>query len=91
MSDRFDALARDAAGNLPRRELFLRVGGVFLGVLLAAVKINAKSDCGKLCAACCHALDFPPRSQALAQCIKDCHEGRGICGVQVCPDGKGQD
>ena len=89
MGDRFDSLSRDAAsGTLKRRELFLRIGGGLAGVLLMSLKLTAKSDCGKLCAACCGNLDFPPRSNEHAQCIKDCHEGRGPCGPLVCRDGK---
>jgi len=88
MGDRFDSLARDAAGNLSRRKLFLGIGGGLLGILIASVRVGAKSDCGKLCAECCNNQDFPPRSNEHAQCIKDCHEGLGVCGIQVCPGGK---
>jgi hypothetical protein len=88
MGDRFDKLAKDAAADLPRREVFRRIGGGLLGVVLASVGLAAKkSDCGKLCAECCNNLDFPPRSEKHAQCIVDCHEGKGPCGPTVCSGG----
>ncbi len=87
MGDRFDTLAKDAAAGLPRREVFRRIGGGLLGIVLAAVGLSAKSDCGKLCAVCCNNLDFPPRSVEHAQCITDCHDGLGPCGPLVCPQG----
>lgn len=86
MGDRFDTLAKDAAGTLPRREVFRRVGGGLLAILLASVGLAAESDnCGKLCAICCKAQDFPPRSPEFGQCISDCHRGEGPCGPLVCP------
>lgn len=89
MGDRFDTLAKDAAGTLPRREVFRRVGGGLLAILLASVGLSADSDsCGKLCAVCCKAQDFPPRSAEFAQCIVDCHRGEGTCGPIVCPKGE---
>ena len=90
MGVRFDKLAKDAAIDLPRREAFRRIGGGLLGVFLAAVGLKAdkptkEETCGKLCAICCSNLDFPPRSEAHGQCIRDCHQGRGPCGPLVCP------
>ena len=85
MGKLFDQLAKDSAADMPRRQVFRTVGGGLLGIVLAAVGLAAKSDCGKLCAACCSNLDFPPRGQEHAQCIKDCHEGLGPCGPLVCP------
>jgi hypothetical protein len=90
MGDQFDQLARDAARELPRREAFKRIGGGLLGVFLAAVGLKADKPsraetCGKLCAICCGNLDFPPRSEAYGQCIRDCHQGLGPCGPLVCP------
>jgi hypothetical protein len=84
MGDRFDTLAKDAA-TLPRRELFRRVGGGLLAVLLASVGLAADSDnCGQACAICCKAQDFPPRSREFAECITSCHRGEGTCGPLVC-------
>ncbi len=88
MGDRFDSLAKDAAADLPRRQLFRRIGGGLLGILLASVGLAADSDnCGKLCAVCCKNLDFPPRSSEHGKCIRDCHRGEGPCGPIVCPQG----
>lgn len=84
MGDRFDALAKDAAANLPRREVFRRFGGGLLAILLASVGLAADSDnCGKACAECCSNLDFPPRSAEHGQCIRDCHAGVNFCGQAV--------
>jgi hypothetical protein len=86
MGDRFDKLAKDAAADLPRRELFRLVGGGLLGILLASVGLSAdKNNCGRLCAICCQNLDLPPRSEEFARCIRDCHNGEGPCGPIVCP------
>ena len=86
MGNLFDKLAKDAAADMPRRQAFRRIGGGLLGVVLAAVGLAADShSCGKLCADCCKNLDFAPRSKEFADCIKDCHEGRGPCGPIVCP------
>jgi hypothetical protein len=80
----FDELAKDAAGDLPRRQAFRRLGGGLLGVVLAAVGLSADSDnCGKACAECCKTFDFVPRSQEFADCIRDCHDGVGPCGPLV--------
>ena len=88
MGDRFDKLAKDAAADLPRRELFRLVGGGLLGILLASIGLSADNDkCGKICAICCKNLDFPPRSKEFGECIRDCHEGKGPCGPIVCPQG----
>lgn len=87
MGDRFDTLAKDAA-TLPRREVFRRIGGGLMAILLASVGLAADSDnCGKLCAVCCNNIDFPPRSVEHGQCIRDCHRGEGPCGPIVCPQG----
>ena len=89
MGDRFDALAKEAAGDLPRRQWFKQIGGGLFAIMLASVGLAAdRENCGRLCAICCNNLDFPPRSQEHAQCIKDCHEGKGPCGPLVCPDGR---
>ena len=90
MGDRFDKLAKDAAIDLPRREAFRRVGWGLVAVFLAAVGLKAdkptkEESCGKLCAICCKNLDFPPRSQDFADCLRLCHEGLGPCGPLVCP------
>ena len=88
MGDRFDKLAKDAAADLPRRELFRLVGGGLLGILLASVGLSAdKNNCGRLCVICCQNLDVPPRSEEFARCIRDCHKGLGPCGPVVCPQG----
>jgi hypothetical protein len=86
MGDRFDTLAKDAA-TLPRREVFRRIGGGLMAILLASVGLAAGDNCGKLCADCCKNLDFPPRSAEHGKCISDCHRGEGDCGPIVCPDG----
>ena len=84
MGDRFDTLAKDVAGNLPRREVLRRIGGGLLAVALAAVGLSANKDnCAKLCAVCCNNLDFPPRGQEHGQCIRDCHAGVNLCGQLV--------
>jgi hypothetical protein len=81
MGDRFDTLAKDAAADLPRRELFRRLGGGLLAVLLASVGLAAdKDNCARLCAVCCNNLDFPPRGAEHGQCIRDCHAGVNDCG-----------
>jgi len=90
MGDRFDSLAKETAADMPRRQMFHRIGGGLLGILLASVGLSAdqdKANCAKLCAVCCQNLDFPPRSAAHGQCIADCHRGEGPCGPIVCPDG----
>lgn len=88
MGDRFDSLAKETAANMPRRQMFRRIGGGLLGILLASVGLSAdKGNCAKLCAVCCNNLDFPPRSPEHGQCISDCHRGEGPCGPIVCPEG----
>lgn len=88
MGQLFDKLAKDAAADLPRRQAFRVVGGALLGVVLAAVGLKADSDsCGRLCAACCKTLDFPPRSREHSECMRDCLAGAGPCGPIACPQG----
>ncbi len=86
MGDRFDKLAKDAGGELSRRQAFWRIGGGLLAAAVASLGLTrAGSDCGKLCAECCNNLDVPPRSPDHAQCIRDCHQGLAPCGPLVCP------
>lgn len=88
MGDRFDTLAKDAAANVPRREVFRRLGGGLLAILLASVGLAADSDnCGRLCAVCCNNLDFPPRGPEHGQCIRDCRAGVNLCGQIVRAEG----
>jgi hypothetical protein len=102
VEDLFDKLAKDAAGELPRREAFRRIGGTLLGIALAAVGLSAdKANCGRLCAICCDQNFTPPRDggegKAHAECIKNCHAGVGteiadgvfVCGPLECPGGLG--
>ena len=99
MGNLFDKLAKDAAADMPRRQVFRTIGGGLLGIVLAAIGLKADSTtCGKLCAECCNNLDFPPRSKAHSDCIQNCHAGIGtnigddehpffVCGPVECPGG----
>jgi hypothetical protein len=90
MGDRFDSLAKDAAAELPRREVFRRLGGGLLAILLASVGLAGDNDndtCGRLCAVCCNNIDFPPRGAEHGQCIRDCRAGVNLCGQLVRAEG----
>lgn len=94
MGDRFDTLAKDAAGTLPRREVFRRIGGGLLSILLASVGLaadNSNSACMQFCIDCCGQNFSVPRSggsgQEYATCIRNCREGLGTltsAGALVC-------
>ena len=86
--ERFDALARDTAQGLSRRQVFGRLLGGMGLALLSAVGLSSKGDkeCGKLCQECCHNA-FPDHGREYGQCISDCQHGQGICGPIVCPEG----
>ena len=88
MGNLFDKLAKDAAADMPRRQVFRTIGGGLVGIVLASIGLKADSTtCVKLCAECCNGLDFPPRSEDHGQCMRDCHAGLGPCGPLVCPQG----
>ena len=85
MGNLFDKLAKDAAADVPRRQVFRTIGGGLLGIVLTAVGLKADSNnCAKLCVECCNLQDFPPRGKEHGECIRLCHEGQGTCGF-VCP------
>lgn len=84
MGDRFDKLAKDAGGELSRRQAFWQIGGGLLAAAVASLGlIQAGNNCGKICAVCCNN-NIPPGSPEHGQCIRDCHQGLGLCGAQ-CP------
>lgn len=88
----FDALARDSADGLSRRQVFARLlggGAVAMFSFLAARPSADRSrtkDCGKLCVECCHNA-FPDGGRDYGQCVSDCQHGQGLCGPIVCPEG----
>ena len=82
MGHLFDKLAKDAAADLPRRQVFRLIGGSLIGVVLAAVGLSAdKENCGRLCAICCDNNFSPPRGKEHNQCLQDCRDGIGTCGT----------
>jgi hypothetical protein len=86
--DWFDALARDSARGLSRRQVFGRLlGGTGLALFsffgLRDLARNDK-DCGNLCHLCC-ANAYPDRGREYGQCVSDCQHGQGLCGP-VCQD-----
>lgn len=87
----FDALARDTAQGLSRRQVFARLfGGAALAVVALFTAREAAGndkikDCGKLCEECCHNA-FPDGGRDYGQCVSDCQHGEGLCGPIVCPD-----
>lgn len=86
MADWFDALAKDSAQQLSRRQVFTRLAGGFAAAALAVVGLKrpAADNCGKLCEQCCRNA-FPRGGPELGECIRQCHDGQGICGPIVCP------
>ena len=86
MDDWFDGLAKDSSRNLSRRQVFGKIAGGFGAAILGSFAIRArdKNHCGKLCAECCHN-QFPHGGPELAECIRSCHKGEGVCGPIVCP------
>ena len=87
MGDRFDKLAKDAAGDMSRREAFGRIGWGIVVSFLASVGLaradNDKNICAQKCVECCQTLDLLPRSEEYGQCIRECHENRNFCGTAV--------
>jgi len=73
MGDQFDKLAKDAGGELSRRESFGRIGWGLVVAFMASVGL-ARADsnnCAKKCAACCNQY-IPPGSPEHGQCMRDC-------------------
>lgn len=83
MGDRFDRLAKDAGGELSRRESFGRIGWGLVVAFLASVGLARADTCASKCAACCNNSDFPPRSPEHGKCLRDCHANTNDCGTFV--------
>ncbi len=83
MGDRFDQLAKDAGGELSRRQAFWRIGGGLLAAAVASLGLTrADNACvAKTCVACCNS-NIPPGSPEHGQCFQDCHQGvkESLCG-----------
>jgi hypothetical protein len=99
----FDALARDSAQGLSRRQVFARLlGGGAVAVfslfgMRQADSGGTKKDCGKLCEECCTNAYPDSRyshdgrdGRDFAECVQDCKRGGGLCGPIVCPDGSSE-
>jgi hypothetical protein len=90
MDEWFDGLAKDSARTLSRRQVIARVAGGMGAAMLAVFGIRAraaekdKEQCGKLCVECCKN-NFPRGGPEFAECVRQCHDGEGICGPIVCP------
>jgi hypothetical protein len=84
----FDDLTKDAAQGLSRRQVFGRVtaGAGAVVMALFGLRRSAASNCGKLCEECCRN-NFPHGGRELGECINLCHQGEGLCGPIVCPEG----
>ena len=82
----FDGLAKDSTGGLSRRQVFARLAAGFGTAALALLGLKARDagNCGKLCEQCCRN-NFPHGGPELGECIRQCHQGEGICGPIVCP------
>jgi hypothetical protein len=84
-----DDLAKDSAQGLSRRQMFSRMAAGAGAIMLALFGIRrsaAANNCGKLCAECCQN-NFPRGGPELGECIRLCHQGEGLCGPIVCPEG----
>jgi hypothetical protein len=90
MEHRLDTLAKTLSGTLSRREAIRRLSSGLGVAVLVSLGLRAEAagndGCGKLCAECC-VKNLGLRGRELAECIQACHEGRGLCGPIVCPDG----
>ena len=79
MGELFDKLAKDASGELSRRQVFGRFGWGLAAAVLASLGLAGNdSDCHQCCAVCCKS-DNPPHGSTPGQCIQDCHQGKGQC------------
>lgn len=86
MGDRFDKLAKDAAGELSRRESFGRIGGGLLAAALVSLGLTqAGNDCiPRCCAAFCRS-DRPPGAPTPGECMRACLQGLNVQG-EICAD-----
>jgi len=89
MDSWLDDLAKDSAHRLSRRQVFGRVAGGFGMAVLSVFGLwrpAAGATCGKVCQECCRN-NFPHGGHELGECVRLCHQGEGICGPIVCPQG----
>ena len=86
MDEWFDGLAKDSARTLSRRQVIGRVAAGMGAAVLAVLGMQAKGNenCGRLCVECCKN-NFPRGGPEFAECVRQCHDGEGICGPIVCP------
>ena len=85
----FDDLAKESAQGLSRRQVFSRLavsGGALVLALFGVRRAAAADKCGKLCEECCRN-NFPRGGPELGECIRLCHQGEGLCGPIVGPEG----
>ena len=85
----FDDLAKEAAQGLSRRQVFGRLvtGASAMVMVLLGLGRPGAANCGKLCEECCRN-KFPRGGRELGECISLCHQGEGLCGPIVCPEGQ---
>jgi hypothetical protein len=90
MEHRLDTLAKALSRRLTRRQAFGRFASGLAIAALASIRARAASaddrDCGRFCAECC-VKNLGLRGPELADCIRSCHAGEGLCGPIVCPGG----
>jgi len=82
-----DNLAKDSAHRLSRRQVFGRLAGGFGMAALSLFGLwrpDQGANCGKVCVECCRN-NFPHGGRELGECIRQCHQGEGVCGPIVCP------
>jgi len=80
MGDRFDQLAKDAGGELSRRQAFWRIGGGLLAAAVASLGLTrASNNCARCCAICCRS-ETPPGDGTPGDCMRACLNGEGLCG-----------
>ena len=86
MDEWFDGLAKDSARTLSRRQVIGRVAAGMGAAVLAVLgmQVTGKENCGRLCVECCKN-NFPRGGPEFAECVRQCHDGEGICGPIVCP------
>jgi hypothetical protein len=82
MEELFDKFAKEASGELSRRQVFRRFGWGLAAAAFAALgvaRVSAES-CHPVCSECCKNLDLPPRSEEHGKCVSECQQGLGPCG-----------
>ncbi len=78
MGDRFDKLAKDAGGELSRRQAFWRIGGGLLAAAVASLGLTRAGDgCFPSCCASQCRGERAPGEPTPGECMRACLQGIG--------------